>query len=52
MNEFPQVFILGSLLLLIYINHLPKITNNGAKAMLFADDINTSILESSLLRQV
>jgi len=35
-NGLPRVFILGSSLLLIYINDLPKITDNDAKVMLFA----------------
>jgi len=34
-NCVPQVLILGSLLLLTYINDLPKITYNDAKVVLF-----------------
>jgi len=35
--------IFGSLFLLIYFNNLPKITDNDAKVVLFADDTSITV---------
>jgi hypothetical protein len=37
-NGVLQGLILGSLLHLVYVNDLPKITDNDAKGVLFADN--------------
>jgi hypothetical protein len=44
-NEVPQGLFLGPLLFLIYTRDLPKIIDNDAKVVLFADD--TSIIETN-----
>jgi len=46
-NGVPRGLNLGSLLLLIYINNLPKITGNDAKIVLFADDTSITITTSN-----
>jgi hypothetical protein len=45
-NGVPRGLILGSLFLLIYFNDVHKITDNDAKVVLFADDINIIVTTS------
>jgi hypothetical protein len=42
-NGVPWRLILGSLFLLIYFNVVPKITDNDAKIVLFADDTSITV---------
>ena len=42
-NWVPRGLIFGSLFLLIYFNNLPKITDNHAKVLIFADDTSITV---------
>jgi len=46
-NAVPQGLILGSLIFLIYINDLPKITENDAKFVIFTDDSSIIVINSN-----
>ena len=46
-NGVPWRLILGSLFLLIYFNVVPKITDNDAKIVLFADDTSITVTTSN-----
>ena len=42
-NWVPRGLIWSSLFLLVYFNNLPKITDNDAKVVLFADDTSITV---------
>ena len=46
-NWIPLVLILGLLFLFIYFNVLPKVTENDAKVVLFADDTSITVTTSN-----
>jgi hypothetical protein len=46
-NGAPEGLISGLLLLLIYVNDLPNITDNDAKVVLFADDTSYLVTNSN-----